>query len=177
MTKDMVGIYPLGFTYVLHHIVCIFLVTSFIFFDLPPAFMLAGGTFAEIGSAAINSYEMGYAYGSNTIRLIIGLIMTISNFAVIYVLYPYNVVVNGPLRYIMTVVVSALLVERERQCLLSIACIEQPINIKGNKSGKGTNVKYEKGPPTYNVPMSFTIFFTLASAATLIYFGNLAKNI
>ena len=165
MTKDLVGIYPIGAVYVLHHIVCIFLVTSFLFLDLPPLFMIAGGTFAEIGSAAINSYEMGYAFGSNFMRIFFAVVMTISNLAVLWLLYPYNMIVEGPMRLVMTVVVSGLCVERERQVLLSVSAKEIVV-----PAGKGKPERIEKSPQG-EVSALFTLVLTPLSVFVITYFA------
>jgi hypothetical protein len=142
MVKDMVGIYKIGAVYVVHHLVCIFLITSFLFLDLPPFMMIAGGTFAEIGSASINSYEMGYAFGYNILRILYALSMTVSNIAVLWLLIPLNQNIPGLFTTILTVIISCLCVERTRQVLISVSAKERRV-----PAGKGKPARIEKGLP------------------------------
>jgi hypothetical protein len=173
MVKDMVGIFKLGTVYVIHHIVCIFLVTSFFFYDLPPSFMVWGGTVAEIGSVAINSYALGWSYGQQWIRYLIGIVMTLSNVFTIWLLVPFNIAAPDEsyltIQFALTVVVCFLCVERERAALVSLSAREkwQEGNTRDSKD-KVMGSMYVMGKER-DVPFLFTVIAGIGSIITVKY--------
>lgn len=166
MTKDMVGVYPIGAMYLVHHIVCLFLVTSFTMLDLPPAMMIAGGTFGEIGSAAINSYEMGYAMGKDVLRHLVAVVMTMSNVGVMWLLYQYGLATDGAMKYAIIIVTCGLLTERERQVLITTSAKETLI-----PAGKGKPARLERGNPT-PISGTFSIIGTVTSSVIILYLAT-----
>jgi len=167
MTKDMVGVYKIGSVYIVHHIVCIYLAVSFLMLDLTPMIMIAGGTVAEVGSSCVNAFYMGWTHGRQWLRYPLGLVMTLSNLFVIWLLVPFNRAVpatgwSSP-TFLLTVTVNLLCVERNRATLSIFSASETII-----PGGKGKPAKSVMGPTT-DIPMWFTLVGSAIGYYTVQY--------
>lgn len=122
MLKD--GFFPMGWEFMLHHILCIMLGIFFLQNDNTPGIFMLGSCTMEVGSA---SQSLHYLFPkSNLIKIIHFFIMSMSNglsFWLVYIFLENSQHLSSLVSTLLTLAVGGLAASRQVFCFINVGLI------------------------------------------------------